>query len=195
MYTVYQHIRLDTNEIFYIGIGKTQKRAFSKNNRNKYWHNIVNKVDYKIEILHDNISCWKLACNIEIHLIHLYGRKDLDLGTLINMTDGGDGILNSKHNLGKKHSEESKLKMSIRAKQRPPLSKEHMEKLKLSRIGSIPKNRRKILQYDKSNKLIQEYLFIDEAANCNKILKTSIINNLNGRSKSAGGYIWKYKKN
>jgi hypothetical protein len=70
-----------------------------------------------------------------------------------------------------------------------------MEKLKLSRIGSIPKNRRKILQYDKSNKLIREYLFIDEAANCNKILKTSIINNLNGRSKSAGGYIWKYKKN
>lgn len=195
MAIVYQHIRLDTNEIFYIGIGKSQKRAFSINNRNKHWHNIVNKTNYKIEILHNNISCWKLACNIEIHLIQIYGRKDLELGTLVNMTDGGDGILNSKHNLGKKHSEETKLKMSIKAKQRPPFSKEHMEKLRLSCIGSIPKNRRKILQYDKSNNLIQEYLFIEDAAFCNKILGTSINNNLNGRSKSAGGYIWKYKKN
>jgi hypothetical protein len=195
MYIVYQHVRLDTNEIFYIGIGKSKKRAFFKNNRNKHWQNIVNKVDYKVEILHDNISSWELTCTIEIYLIHLYGRKDLGLGTLVNMTDGGEGLLNSKHNLGKKHSNETKMKMSIKAKQRHPLSKEHMEKLKLSRIGSVPTNRKKILQYDKSNNLIQEYLFIEDAAFCNKILGTSINNNLNGRSKSAGGYIWKYKKN
>lgn len=51
MYYVYRHIRLDTNEPFYIGIGtkstsfssiKTEyKRAFSKRSRTKYWHNIL----------------------------------------------------------------------------------------------------------------------------------------------------------
>ena len=32
---VYRHIRNDTNEVFYIGIGKTEKRAYSIHSRNK----------------------------------------------------------------------------------------------------------------------------------------------------------------
>ena len=51
MAVVYKHTRLDTNEIFYIGIGKTEKRAFSTYSRNKHWHNIVNKAGYTVEIL------------------------------------------------------------------------------------------------------------------------------------------------
>ena len=51
---VYQHIRLDTNTIFYIGIGKNLKRPYSKNYRNNYWHNVVNKAGYKVEILFEN---------------------------------------------------------------------------------------------------------------------------------------------
>jgi hypothetical protein len=31
---VYKHIRKDTNEVFYIGIGKTEKRAYNKICRN-----------------------------------------------------------------------------------------------------------------------------------------------------------------
>ena len=30
MAIVYRHIRLDKNEVFYIGIGKTEKRAYEK---------------------------------------------------------------------------------------------------------------------------------------------------------------------
>ncbi len=37
MAIVYKHIRLDNDTVFYIGIGKNQKRPYSKNYRNKYW--------------------------------------------------------------------------------------------------------------------------------------------------------------
>ena len=52
---VYRHIRNDTNNVFYIGIGN-EKRPYRKDGRNKHWNNIVNKTDYSIEILCKNIS-------------------------------------------------------------------------------------------------------------------------------------------
>jgi hypothetical protein len=90
MPVIYRHIRLDTNEPFYIGIGKTDKRAYSKKSRNKLWNNIVNKTEYIVEILMDNLT-WEQACEKEKEFISMYGRKDLGKGTLVNMTDGGDG--------------------------------------------------------------------------------------------------------
>ncbi len=138
---VYQHIRLDTNEIFYIGISKGKKynRAYLKIRRNLYWTNIINKTQYKVEIIKDNIS-WEEACIIEKELIAKYGRKDNNTGILANMTDGGEGKINVvyteeqkeklknqfknlertdnwKNNIklaktGTKHSEETKKKIS-----------------------------------------------------------------------------------
>jgi len=122
---VYRHRRLDTNEIFYIGIGSTNnyKRAYNKNTRNKHWINIINKTKYEIEIIYENLD-WNTACELETLLIKEYGRKDLGLGTLVNMTDGGDGITNkiwtdesksklSQSSKGKKISNKTKEKMSI----------------------------------------------------------------------------------
>jgi len=108
---VYRHIRLDRNEVFYVGIGsdKYYSRAYTKCGRNKLWKNIVNKTEYSVEILFDNID-WELACKKEIEFIKLYGRKDLKNGTLTNMTDGGQGTL------GIKVSEENKEKLSKRMK-------------------------------------------------------------------------------
>ena len=54
---VYQHIRLDKDEVFYIGVGtkynkeKRYKRAYDKKNRNILWKRITNKSEYKVEIL------------------------------------------------------------------------------------------------------------------------------------------------
>lgn len=129
MAIVYRHIRLDKNEPFYIGIGKTERRANSVKNRNKYWNNIVSKTDYEVEILFDDLT-WEEACKKEMEFIKLYGRYDLGNGCLVNMTDGGDGKLGSYHNeetkkriaefqrgnkwnLNRKAKEETKLKMSI----------------------------------------------------------------------------------
>ena len=52
MSIVYRHRRLDTFEVFYIGIGKTEKRAYSKKNRNKWWKNIILKTEYSVDGLY-----------------------------------------------------------------------------------------------------------------------------------------------
>jgi len=92
---VYRHIRLDKNEPFYIGIGKdnTYKRAFqsSKTKRSDFWHNIASK-GYEVEILMDNLT-WEQACEKEKEFISIYGRRDLGQGTLVNLTNGGDGVI------------------------------------------------------------------------------------------------------
>ena len=88
---VYRHRRVDTFEIFYIGMGSLE-RAYSKDaaKRNKIWNRIINKTDYEVEILAENLT-WEEACELEELLISLYGRKNLNTGTLANLTNGGDG--------------------------------------------------------------------------------------------------------
>jgi hypothetical protein len=130
MAIVYQHRRLDTNEIFYIGIGKTIARSKSKKSRNRYWHHIVDKVGYDIEILHNNIT-WDDACELEMTYIKQYGRQDLGTGILVNMTDGGDGSVNVIV------TEESRNKISKTHKDKP-LSVEHRAKIGNANKGKNP---------------------------------------------------------
>jgi hypothetical protein len=103
---IYRHIRLDKNEPFYVGIGSDNdyKRAHNKHKRTAFWKNITNKTPYEVEILLDDLT-WEQACEKEIEFIALYGRIDLNKGTLVNMTDGGEG----QH--GRKISEETRIKM------------------------------------------------------------------------------------
>lgn len=98
-YYIYRHIRLDTNQVFYIGKGKLRKnsyeRAYATSRRNQFWHNVVNKNGgkYEIEILMEFDN--EVDCdNKEKEFIALYGRADLHKGTLTNLTDGGDGSTN-----------------------------------------------------------------------------------------------------
>jgi hypothetical protein len=93
MAIVYTHIRKDSKEIFYVGIGKNKGRAYSQSNRNKHWRQIVTKVGYEVVIFKEDIT-WEEACILEKNLIKEYGRRDLMTGTLVNMTDGGEGIEN-----------------------------------------------------------------------------------------------------
>jgi len=90
MAVVYAHRRLDTNEIFYIGIGLRENRAYQKRSRNPLWKNIVEKVGYSIEFILKDIS-YEKAKEVEKELISFYGRKDKKTGCLSNMTSGGDG--------------------------------------------------------------------------------------------------------
>lgn len=141
MACVYQHRRLDDNTIFYIGIGKETSRAYSKKKRNKYWKSIVDKFGYEADILIDGCSIDE-AKLVEIGMISSYGRADLNLGLLVNMTDGGDGTVNhspeviesiSKKLIGKKRTAES------------------IEKQKITRIGMKLSEETK-LKISKSNK-------------------------------------------
>lgn len=101
-YYIYRHIRLDKNEPFYIGRGVVyrdcgpgtrQERAYSKYGRNKIWGRIVAKTPYSVDILYETTDPDEILKK-EVEFIKLYGRKDLKTGTLCNLTDGGDGVLN-----------------------------------------------------------------------------------------------------
>lgn len=109
---LYRHIRKDTNEPFYIGIGSSPnyKRAFSKRERTKLWKFIVAKTDYKVEIILDDLT-WKEVCLKEIEFINIYGRKDLGKGSLVNLTNGGEGAF------GRTVSSKTKLKISNSVKE------------------------------------------------------------------------------
>jgi len=125
MAIVYQHIRKDTNQVFYIGIGEDISRAYDKR-RKQHWKSIVNKHGYVVKILHDNLD-WEQACKIEIQLISEIGRKDLGTGPLINLTSGGEGtpgrvvsnktkqLLREKQT-GKTYGDETKQKQSLQRK-------------------------------------------------------------------------------
>ena len=123
MAIIYKHIRKDTNEVFYIGIGNDISRAYdTKNRKNKHWHGIVKKYGYLIEVIETNLS-WEAACDKEKQLIKEYGRFDLGLGTLVNMTDGGEGQSNP--------SEETKKKLKYSK------TEEHKNKLRTYQLGVI----------------------------------------------------------
>ena len=95
MAILYRHIRTDKNTPFYIGIGETENRAYDKKCRTKIWKNIAKK-GYETEILFDDLT-WEQACEKEKEFIALYGRRDLGTGTLVNLTDGGEGTLGYRH--------------------------------------------------------------------------------------------------
>lgn len=104
IYYIYFHINPLKNEIFYVGKGK-DKRAWSKSRRNKIWKNITNKYGYIVDIVEENLNESE-ALERESFYIKKIGRKDLGLGPLVNLTDGGDGGIN------KSISDEHKNKIS-----------------------------------------------------------------------------------
>jgi len=53
---------------------------------------IIEKVDWIVEIIEDYLT-WEESLDLEKKYIKQYGRKDLNEGTLVNFTDGGEGSL------------------------------------------------------------------------------------------------------
>jgi len=103
VYYVYRHIRLDKNTPFYIGRGtkarvfnthcQEYKRAYIKTIgvRTKHWQNIFNISEIQVDILYETTNFEEIKLK-ETEFIRMYGREDLGLGTLINLSDGGEGI-------------------------------------------------------------------------------------------------------
>jgi hypothetical protein len=206
---VYRHIRLDKNEPFYIGIGKSDSdfnRAYSHKNRNVYWNNIVNVTEHRVEIMLQDIT-WQEACDKEIEFIHLY-KKNTQNGSLCNISDGGGGgylskEVNEKRKLsliGHLVTEETRYKISLKAKGRKP-----SEQTKLKMSLSHKKNKTgywleskghkngrafKVYQYSLDGVLLNEWECAQYAVKFYNMNRTSITDCLNGRQKSAKGFIW-----
>jgi len=149
---VYRHIRLDKNEPFYIGIGsrKNHIRAKTVTKRNPFWHNITSKTEWEYEILLDDIS-WDEALKKEIEFISLYGRSDLNKGTLVNLTDGGEGTL------GSRHSEVVRQRLS-KFNSGKKLSPEHVNKIVKANIGRVcsPESKKRMSESAKGRKASAE---------------------------------------
>jgi hypothetical protein len=154
MACIYKHIRPDTNDVFYVGIGKKLNRAYNIYNRNKNWKNIVNKNKgvFLVEILYSNIT-WEEACQKEKEYIKKYGRSDLGLGTLCNLTDGGEGIMNLKHSL------KTKIKISVATKNR------FKQKAHCRKGGTfINRNSRRVVLINLKTYIIYKFNTLVEAA-------------------------------
>ena len=104
---VYEHLRLDTNAIFYVGKG-TGKRCFvkSSHHRNKFWQ--------RVESNAGGFCVQMVAKDIDEELAFLVEKERIDqlrkIGIrLCNMTDGGDGTSGYvktaewKRKVGEKH--------------------------------------------------------------------------------------------
>jgi len=183
MAVLYRHIRLDNNEVFYIGIGENEKRAYNKRGRSIYWKRVVSKSEYEIEFVFEDLT-WEQACEKEKEFIALYGRQDLRTGTLVNLTNGGEGVPNmvrskewklersramkgNKIWLGKTHSQESKKLMS-KAKMgdnNPSKQKDVIEKAKMTRKKNPFKHTEETLQKMKGPRGRQKQL---RCPHCNK---------------------------
>lgn len=92
----------------YIGKG-TGRRAYIHFKSKSHLGNLLRnrlKESFKIEpeFLCQDVD-EELAFFVEEEMIRKYGRKDLALGTLFNLTDGGDGVS------GYKHSDKTKTKI------------------------------------------------------------------------------------
>jgi len=207
---LYRHIRLDKNIPFYIGIGKSElnyNRAYEKNQRNQYWNNIVKSIDYKVEIMLDDLS-WEEACAKEIEFIKFYG-KNTKNGYLCNIADGGNGgFLSEEINLKRKvtllgHIVTAETKEKIRFKSTGRKASEQT-KMKMSEIHKKNKtgswlnskgheNGRafKVYQYSKEGEFLKEWECAKYALDFYNLNATCITDCLKGRQKTGGGFIWK----
>ena len=98
-YYLYRHVRLDTNDVFYVGIGTksnndylkgTFGRAETYSGHNQFWNSVVAKTKYYVDILIQSDSR-EFIEQKEIEFISIYGRRDKNVGTLTNLNDGGRG--------------------------------------------------------------------------------------------------------
>lgn len=92
---IYEWIRLDTNEPFYVGKGSGNRAYQIDRSRNKYFRNIVNKNDVAVVIIADNLT-EKEAYDAEVWFIYEY--KHIFNYKLVNLDEGGRGAVEGKFN-------------------------------------------------------------------------------------------------
>jgi len=237
-YYIYFHFNTIKKEIFYVGKGYG-RRASVKINRNKFWENTAKKYKYEILFPHINLT-EKEAIELEIYYINHIGRRDLNKGTLVNLTDGGEGssgyIMTDEHKqniqkkligrvfseehiknnikskIGKKRSKEICENISIGRKNRI-ITKEEREKLvlagkmstgrkhssetkkKISESNILAKKEKEkpVIQLNLDNEIIKTFKSLSSAAKQTKLDKSRISKCCHGEAKTTGGFKWKFK--
>lgn len=167
-------------EPFYVGKGTGKRIEQHKyNSSGKFMKskltllNILNIKPIKYKIL-KNISNFE-ACENEKYLIKTIGRRDLGLGTLVNLTNGGEEGYGYIQSIETREKRGNKLRNI-------PLKEEHKIKIGISNKGKVPSDNtklglkllrentnfithyREILEFDLDGNLINEYKSVIEAS-------------------------------
>lgn len=126
------------NEPIYVGKG-SKRRAYihlKKSNKHPFIQRLQkmknNNVSPDIEIIYaldENHSFFLEEC-----LIEMFGRKDLGKGSLLNLTDGGEGVSGFRHNEGHKDFARKLGKDNV-VFERGIFSLTEEEKLRISSLG------------------------------------------------------------
>ena len=213
-YTVYKHT--SPSGKVYIGITSqsTSKRWLNGQGyiHNEYFYRAIQKYGWE-NITHEILArglTSEEAKQMEIDLIVKYRSNNRSYG--YNITIGGDGVHGYKHsderkakirnkfekghlpwNTGKQWSDEAKRKMSESHKGKPsPMKGKRLseERRKFnSLIRKIP-----VSQFDKSGNLIKHWDSGKDAAVELSISHGNINECCRGNRKTAGGYVWRYRK-
>jgi hypothetical protein len=196
---IYALIHPKTKQIKYIGKTKHKlnvrlSQHISDKNSKTYKFKWISQLK-KLELTPDIIlieevdeHSWKEKETMYIELFKSLGYK------LTNTSKGGEG----GGAIGHKHTKEFKVRQSEMMKKRnkeKPLSKDFYNQL-------ASRKKKPIIKFGKDNSLLCEYESAFDAAidisnssdkKVNKNIANAITASLKGRSKSAHGFVWKYK--
>jgi hypothetical protein len=165
-YYVYEHIKLDTNTVFYVGYSKISntgliysrayRSPYRRTSKNGIWEQYVINIQYVVRIV-EEFSTKEEALALEVKLIQHYGRLDLETGDLINQNDGGQGMRNPSPDL----------KKVISQNRSKAFNKDVLRKAQLPYLHITHK-------YDVLGNYIQSYDCIADAARDNNTLPSDL---------------------
>jgi len=135
---LYRHVRLDNQEVFYIGISllddEKYSRAYDKYSRNRLWKNITSKTEYEVHIMMEGLT-EEETLSKEIEFIEIYGRKDLGTGTLANLTSGGEGAAKRIKSIEEKEKIRERMLGELNPMYGKKITKEQSERRSKARKG------------------------------------------------------------
>ena len=215
IYTVYQHRNLKNGKS-YIGMTSREPKKRWENgkgykNNLRMW-NDIKESDWNTDWEHNILGKFEdkqEALNVEGMFIRLFDSTNNGY----NISSYGNSHYErteeqkrkmSEANTGKHFSEEHKKKIS-ESKTGKHFSEEHKKKISESKTGKHLSEEHKkkisesmgvngILQFSKDGELIAEYSSINEAERHTGCNQGNICKCCKGKRKSAGRYIWRYRK-
>ncbi len=194
---IYIHYTLD-NVPFYVGKGN-KNRCLHKSNRSKWWNNIVNKYGYYIKIEEINLDedeCFQK----EIYWIDYFGRKGLHQGTLVNLTNGGEGVSGRIYTDKEKINKSNYFKNNLEILQNTGNRINYFGKQLFGNTnpnfgnkGSNNSISKAVVKLDLKGNYICEYGSLKEAEIDNKV--KGVYQVCNGRRNQLNGFFYTYKEN